>query len=765
MEIKNYIHIDFTRGKDIVVPSIQYDSGTRWVMAKLYDNGLPIDLQELKVCIVAVKPDGKEIFNECKIIDAEKGIIEFEITKQMGILVGEVECQIKLFGPDQLLSSNIFKLSVTKTLSPSSESSKDELDVLVNALGQVQDIDNRFAQTNAKIQEVASTGTTVEVIQNKISEMAQDGTITFNTVTPDMTTFLKQTKNLFNKLDVKKGYYWNVATGEQANPDFSYVKIPCEKGKKYIATGTNYNTVFFNSDGTKVGADSNSNGMANCIISTESYSQSAYFIINFRHNKYPLDTYMVVEGDILPSEYIPYGYKFDKTIILDKDNIINVENDDTITSNTVTPDMTTFLKQTKNLFNKLDVKKGYYWNVATGEQANPDFSYVKIPCEKGKKYIATGTNYNTVFFNSDGTKVGADSNSNGMANCIISTESYSQSAYFIINFRHNKYPLDTYMVVEGDILPSEYIPYGYKFDKTIILDKDNIINVKKDGSGDFSTVYDAVKYAEKFANKDNVFNIYIHDTSTNYKGTSFDVLDEMGGQDYLSAIKNTSNNQLGLPLKGYINLIGVGKVKLYAHLPDSCTLAQSTCFSTLDIFGETILENLTIEIKNGRYAVHDESNNKYPNKKHRFKKCKFIHLGNKSGLWSAPHAYASGTSSGCIYEYEDCIFDASASGGYPWDLHNYAPQQGSVISLNGCEMIKSSSQAVSIKLGFNGYSPTTTDAVAYETCFNDVFIKNVITDGTIQVAPEVNTYTCTNNFRLHNFTNITEDIKGDFIKS
>ena len=100
-------------------------------MAKLYDNGLPIDLQELKVCIMAVKSDGKEVFNECKIIDAEKGIIEFEITKQMGILVGEVECQIKLFGPDQLLSSNIFKLAVTKTLSPSSESSKDELDVLV----------------------------------------------------------------------------------------------------------------------------------------------------------------------------------------------------------------------------------------------------------------------------------------------------------------------------------------------------------------------------------------------------------------------------------------------------------------------------------------------------------------------------------------------------------------------------------------------------------------------------------------------------------
>ena len=174
MEIKNYIHIDFTRGKDIVVPSIQYDSGTRWVMAKLYDNGLPIDLQELKVCIVAVKPDGKEIFNECKIIDAEKGIIEFEITKQMGILVGEVECQIKLFGPDQLLSSNIFKLSVTKTLSPSSESSKDELDVLVNALGQVQDIDNRFAETNAQLSDIdnrfAETNAQLSDIDNRFAE-------------------------------------------------------------------------------------------------------------------------------------------------------------------------------------------------------------------------------------------------------------------------------------------------------------------------------------------------------------------------------------------------------------------------------------------------------------------------------------------------------------------------------------------------------------------------------------------------------------------
>ena len=445
-----------------------------------------------------------------------------------------------------------------------------------------------------------------------------------------------------------------------------------------------------------------------------------------------------------------------------------VYNSVAIGKESVSPSKTTFLKQTRNLFNKLEVKKGYYWNVATGEEANEDFSYAKVYCESGKKYIATGTSYNVVLFNSKGVKMGADNNVDGKDKCIISTEAYSSDlSYFIVSFRHAEYPIDTFMVVEGETLPNEYIEYGYKFDASILFNNDrrNTITVKKDGTGDFTKVFDAVKYAELFAKKDNVINIEIYDTSTNHKGTSFDILDEMGGDSYLATIISTTNNQMGLPLRDYINLTGIGKVKLYAHLPDSCTLPQSTCFSTIDIFGETTLENLTIEIKNGRYAVHDESNDKRPYKKHIFKNCKFIHLGNQTGLWDAPHAYASGTSACCIYEYVNCIFDASASGGYPWDIHNYAPQQGCTISFDGCEMIKSKKQPVSLKFGFNGYAPSTADPVAYATCYNDVFIKNIIADGTIQVAPEVNSYSCTNNFRLHNFTNLTEDIKDDFIKS
>ena len=153
MKINNHIILDFNKTKQVDTQTIQCDMNSRFVRVSLRHNNSPIDLSDVRVCIMAVKPDGKEIFNDCTVIDAQNGIAEFEITKQMGIVVGEVECQIKLFGKEKLLSSNIFNLSVNKSLYPDSQDSKDQLNTLVNALGEVQDIDNRFNKTNYKIDE------------------------------------------------------------------------------------------------------------------------------------------------------------------------------------------------------------------------------------------------------------------------------------------------------------------------------------------------------------------------------------------------------------------------------------------------------------------------------------------------------------------------------------------------------------------------------------------------------------------------------------
>lgn len=146
MKINNHIILDFNKTKQVDTQTIQCDMNSRFVRVSLRHNNSPIDLSDVRVCIMAVKPDGKEIFNDCTVIDAQNGIAEFEITKQMGIVVGEVECQIKLFSKEKLLSSNIFNLSVNKSLYPDSQDSKDQLNTLVDSLNRVDEWDDQFEQ-------------------------------------------------------------------------------------------------------------------------------------------------------------------------------------------------------------------------------------------------------------------------------------------------------------------------------------------------------------------------------------------------------------------------------------------------------------------------------------------------------------------------------------------------------------------------------------------------------------------------------------------
>ena len=176
MKINNHIVLDFNKTKQVNTQTIQCDMKSRFVRVSLRHNNSPIDLSDVRVCIMAVKPDGKEIFNDCTVIDAQNGIAEFEITKQMGIVVGEVECQIKLFGKEKLLSSYIFNLSVSKSLFPNSRDSKDQLNTLVNALGEVQDIDNRFNKTNYKIDEnKAQTDVRLNLLDSKLQQLEING--------------------------------------------------------------------------------------------------------------------------------------------------------------------------------------------------------------------------------------------------------------------------------------------------------------------------------------------------------------------------------------------------------------------------------------------------------------------------------------------------------------------------------------------------------------------------------------------------------------
>ena len=144
------ITIDIDRPYTSRIPSVQCDSG-RKVKVKLTNQGKPMDLTGTRVVLACVKPDGHEIFNNAKIVDKTKGEVTFTLTEQINAEVGQVRSVLKLYDGDALVTSQEFFISVNASVGTSVASSSNELNALTNALNEVQDIDNRFAQTNAQL--------------------------------------------------------------------------------------------------------------------------------------------------------------------------------------------------------------------------------------------------------------------------------------------------------------------------------------------------------------------------------------------------------------------------------------------------------------------------------------------------------------------------------------------------------------------------------------------------------------------------------------
>ena len=163
--ITNFIQLDFNKENDLKVPSVQYDSGSRFVKIKLQQNKVPFNINGYRVTVVANKVDGTEIMNDCTILDGDNGLVEFEITEQFNAVKGVVDCQLKLFKDEILLTSMPFSINVVKSVSTKEIVSSNELKTLVNALGEVQNIDNRFAQTNAQLSKKMNRGEEIVVSQ------------------------------------------------------------------------------------------------------------------------------------------------------------------------------------------------------------------------------------------------------------------------------------------------------------------------------------------------------------------------------------------------------------------------------------------------------------------------------------------------------------------------------------------------------------------------------------------------------------------------
>lgn len=181
----------------------------------------------------------------------------------------------------------------------------------------------------------------------------------------------------------------------------------------------------------------------------------------------------------------------------------------------------------------------------------------------------------------------------------------------------------------------------------------NVITVKTDGTGDFSSLRSAV---ESITDADAVNNPYVIEI---YEGT-YNILD-----DYTQT-EIEDSDFVGLMITSGMYLKGVGNrdnVILYGAL-DATTYTQANRnqVATINTAGECGIENLTVIGEDIRYAVHDDYGDSFRaiygrNPIRTLKNCVFIGI-NTTGTAS----YGAGTSKARDYIIENCSFPTERIG-------------------------------------------------------------------------------------------------------
>ena len=270
--------------------------------------------------------------------------------------------------------------------------------------------------------------------------------------------------------------------------------------------------------------------------------------------------------------------------------------------------------------------------------------------------------------------------------------------------------------------------YKYEFDK--YGNKINVITVKKDGTGDSTTIKGAIELC-KNSSIDNQYEILIYDGVYN-------VIEELGGTTYLDSIMSVDGAYGGLLLPDYVHLKGMGKscdnviitanVEQYSGFDFNTLDNAVTKISPLNLEKNNNIENLTIKAENCRYAVHDESNNSYQDYIRKMKNVRAIHNGNQSKYsWTSTIAIGSGSGSGAIYEFENCTFEGSL----PYSIHdNTNFTKGNKFLFNNCKFLSTSSDKVACRF--------VTVSLENETVTHEVIINNCQFRGTLGQFEEAN---------------------------
>ena len=172
----------------------------------------------------------------------------------------------------------------------------------------------------------------------------------------------------------------------------------------------------------------------------------------------------------------------------------------------------------------------------------------------------------------------------------------------------------------------------------------------------------------------------------------------------------------GLIVPDGVTLTGIGTVTIAGELPANVSTEISDNTSTIDLFHNGKLSNLTVTAKNMRYPVHSDFSKE--NTIQEIENCRFIHYGNHemykyrlnnnitspnstNDIFRAQSAWGGGTKAGDKRYFRNCYFESPVRA---FSIHNnvdfHLTYGASFTCLENCVMISHGTDLDGKKLGF-----------------------------------------------------------------
>ncbi|MGN0489675.1 MAG: hypothetical protein ACI4HO_10470 [Ruminococcus sp.] len=229
----------------------------------------------------------------------------------------------------------------------------------------------------------------------------------------------------------------------------------------------------------------------------------------------------------------------------------------------------------------------------------------------------------------------------------------------------------------------------------------SVLTVKKDGTGDFSTLKEAVDYSRSHSDL----------TIQVYEGT-YDLIEEFGAE-YFANLTTISQRQ-GLQIGNGVHLIFSSGSKVVCHYQGNNETVK-TCFSPFNFAQGTkgfTLENLTLEASNVRYAIHDEGGSHNTPNMYRniYRNCKITIDNSNNEVWKKHTCIGGGLGLQGEIIIENCSFTDMYNVGAKVSTVSYhnAVTEGakSKIVVTGCYF----SNNATFRLSYYGNSTEITEA-------------------------------------------------------